>query len=174
MWKFLNIIPKYSSYRFFLKIFSKILKIFLENFSLRYFLKFFLEDKFRFGLVCLWSGLILNLYFSCGSLRSLCGVWFNRYPGSGEGLKRGCIPKTSLLGALYIYIIKIIFFSNLDGDIYCESLHVGANLAHMTTHAWVFRKLYGKLGMVVVAGAPKLAKTKVGYWIALLVIIFYI
>ena len=49
----------------------------------------------------------------------------------------------------------------MDGDTYFESINCGANLAHMTFNAWVFRKIYGKLGMIVVAGAPKLAKTKV-------------
>ena len=49
----------------------------------------------------------------------------------------------------------------MDGDTYFESVNCGANLGHMTFHAWVFRKIYGKLGMIVVAGAPKLAKTKV-------------
>ena len=55
----------------------------------------------------------------------------------------------------------LTIFSNLDGDVYFESVNCGANLGHMTFHAWVFRKIYGKLGMIVVAGAPKLAKTKV-------------
>ena len=54
-----------------------------------------------------------------------------------------------------------MFFSNLDGDVYFESMLCSANLGHMTFHGWVFRKLYGKLGMVIIAGAPKLAKTKV-------------
>ena len=49
----------------------------------------------------------------------------------------------------------------MDGDVYFESVNCGANLALMTTHAWVIRKLYGKLGMIVIAGGPKLSKTKV-------------
>ena len=56
---------------------------------------------------------------------------------------------------------NFLISSNLDGDIYFESVNCGANLGHMTFHAWVFRKIFGKLGMIVVAGAPKLAKTKV-------------
>ena len=55
------------------------------------------------------------------------------------------------------------YFSNMDGDAYFESVNCGANLAHMTTHAWIFRNLYGKLGMILVAGVPKVAKTKVDH-----------
>ena len=63
---------------------------------------------------------------------------------------------------LYIYLcFYFITCSNLDGDEYHESVNCSSNLGHMTFHGWVFRKIWGKLGMVVVAGAPKLSKTKV-------------
>ena len=54
-------------------------------------------------------------------------------------------------------------YQNLDFASYFSNMDCGANLAHMTTHAWIFRNLYGKLGMILVAGVPKLAKTKVDH-----------
>ena len=92
------------------------------------------------------------------------GVPQLKYTPSGfDGWKKHLEPPYTRLECLiFINIYKLTnFLSNLDGDVYFESVNCGANLGHMTFHGWVFRKIWGKLGMIVVAGAPKLAKTKV-------------
>ena len=53
-----------------------------------------------------------------------------------------------------------IVFSNLEGDIYMESVCCSVNIAHLTFHAMMFREIWGKLGMICVAGQPNMSKTK--------------
>ena len=41
-----------------------------------------------------------------------------------------------------------------------ESVNCGANIAMMTWHAGIIRAKFDKLGMVCIAGAPNVGKTK--------------
>ena len=41
-----------------------------------------------------------------------------------------------------------------------ESVCCSANIAHLTFHGMMFREIWGKLGMICVAGKPNMAKTK--------------
>ena len=41
-----------------------------------------------------------------------------------------------------------------------ESVNCGANVAMMTFHAMVIRAIFGTLGMICIAGAPNIGKTK--------------
>jgi hypothetical protein len=41
-----------------------------------------------------------------------------------------------------------------------ESVNCGANIAMMTFHAGMIRAKFDKLGMVCIAGAPNVGKTK--------------
>ena len=50
-------------------------------------------------------------------------------------------------------------FSNLDGEIYFESVNCTANIAMVTFHAPWFRAVFDKLGMICLAGPPNIAKT---------------
>ena len=50
--------------------------------------------------------------------------------------------------------------SDMGGEIYMESVCCSANIAHLTFHGMMFREIWGKLGMICVAGRPNMAKTK--------------
>ena len=41
-----------------------------------------------------------------------------------------------------------------------ETINCSVNIAHLAFHATMFREIWGKLGMVCVAGQPNMAKTK--------------
>ena len=53
-----------------------------------------------------------------------------------------------------------VYFSSLGGEKYMESINCAANIAMMTFHAAMIRAKFGKLGMVCIAGAPNVGKTK--------------
>ena len=53
-----------------------------------------------------------------------------------------------------------MLFSSLGGEKYMESVNCGANIAMMTWYAGIIRTKFDKLGMVCVAGAPNVGKTK--------------
>ena len=67
-------------------------------------------------------------------------------------------------GELYHYeLIKYeIFatFSALGGEQYMESVNCGGNIAMMTFHAGIIRKIFDKLGMVAITGPLNVGKTK--------------
>ena len=52
------------------------------------------------------------------------------------------------------------YTSNLGGEPYMESVCCSVNIAHLTFHGMFFREIWGKLGMICVAGKPNMAKTK--------------
>ena len=52
------------------------------------------------------------------------------------------------------------YTSNLGGKPYMESVCCCVNIAHLTFHGMFFREVWGKLGMICVAGKPNMAKTK--------------
>ena len=71
-----------------------------------------------------------------------------------------------LLGALIHYyfspVVNHIFFlfSSLGGETYFESVCMGANLGAMAFHGQYYRRKFGKLGIVVLAGKPNVGKSK--------------
>ena len=66
----------------------------------------------------------------------------------------------ALLGIVYLNFNLNLNFSNLGGEIFMESMLCSVNIAHLTFHGMMFRELWGKLGMICVAGKPNMAKTK--------------
>ena len=63
-----------------------------------------------------------------------------------------------IMSGLNVYIIS--YYSALGGVKYMESVCCGANIALMTWHAGIIRAVLDKLGMVCIAGAPNVGKTK--------------
>ena len=56
--------------------------------------------------------------------------------------------------------LKPPYTSDLGGEIFMESICCSANIAHLTFHGMFFREVWGKLGLICVAGKPNMAKTK--------------
>ena len=59
-------------------------------------------------------------------------------------------------------VVNHIFFlfSSLGGETYFESVCMGANLGAMAFHGQHYRRKFGKLGIVVLAGKPNVGKSK--------------
>ena len=51
-------------------------------------------------------------------------------------------------------------FSSIGGETYFESVCMGANLGAMAFHGQYYRRKFGKLGIVVLAGKPNVGKSK--------------